>query len=353
MVKLGIIGGGQLGYMLCESALQIKNINIFVYSNKKTIPCNRLKSKITIIYGKFDKETFNKFINLCDIITYEFESFNCNLLNDIDKVYPNINKLKIIQDKLIQKEYLKQNNLTVGPFLEINEENDIYNFIESYNYPIIIKARKGSFDGRGNRVIKNKMELTYWLNNNKLDIHNYYIESFINFENEISICGCLDNNTVINYEPVVNTHKNNILLKTEYSKDNINNNIKEKIINTYHKIVKLFNTKGVICVEFFQKNDEIFINEIALRVHNSYHISLDCCNISQFDLHIMNLLKLEIPHPKFINEGFMFNIISNMQTKEEIINKIKDLQNYEIIVKDYHKKPIAIRKIGHINIKLN
>ena len=65
----------------------------------------------------------------------------------------------------------------------------------------------------------------------------------------------------------------------------------------------------------------------------------------------MNLLKLEIPKPKFINEGLMFNIISNMQTKEEIINKIKDLQNYEIVVKNYHKKPIAIKIIGHINIK--
>ena len=76
---------------------------------------------------------------------------------------------------------MKQNNLTVGPFLELSEENDIYNFIESYNYPIIVKTRKGSFDGRGNQVIKNKIELTCWLNDNKLNIHNYYVESFINF----------------------------------------------------------------------------------------------------------------------------------------------------------------------------
>ena len=81
MVTLGIIGGGQLGYMLCESALKIKDITIYIYSDKETIPCNLLKSKIKIFYGNFDKESFNKFINLCDIITYEFESFDINLLN--------------------------------------------------------------------------------------------------------------------------------------------------------------------------------------------------------------------------------------------------------------------------------
>ena len=354
MVKLGIIGGGQLGYMLCEKALKIKDIIIYVYSDKEIIPCNLLKPKITIFYGNYDNKLFKQFLDLCDIITYEFESFNTNLLKNVsNKVYPRINKLEIIQDKLIQKEYLNDNNLNVGPFLEIKTIKDIYNFIHKYNYPIMIKARKGSFDGRGNKVIKNLIELENWLNKNKSSIKSYYIESFINFDNEISICGCLHNNSVINYEPVINTHKNNILLKTEYYKDKINNKIKNKIIETYHKIVNLFNTRGVICVEFFQKNEDIFINEIALRVHNSYHISLDCCNISQFDLHIMNLLNLNIPSLKFFNEGIMFNIISNMQTKEQILNKIKNIKNYKMIIKDYHKKPIKKRKIGHINIKFN
>ena len=106
-------------------------------------------------------------------------------------------------------------------------------------------------------------------------------------------------------------------------------------------------TKGVICVEFFQRDDSIFINEIALRVHNTYHISLDCCNISQFDMHIMNILDLDIIHPKFIRNGIMYNIISNMQEFNDITKLIH--KNDQIIIKEYHKKGIGIRKIGHVN----
>ena len=158
MKTLGIIGGGQLGYMLCESVFKIdKDIKIYVYSDKEDIPCNLLKPDITIIYGKYENnENWKKFLNICDIITYEFESFDISLLRSVEnKVYPKIDKLEIIQDKLIQKQYLEYHNLSIGPFKEIKTNNDIYDFIKKYNYPIMIKSRRGSFDGRGNKLIQN------------------------------------------------------------------------------------------------------------------------------------------------------------------------------------------------------
>ena len=112
----------------------------------------------------------------------------------------------------------------------------------------------------------------------------------------------------------------------------------------------MFNTKRVICVEFFQKNDEIFINEIALRVHNSYHISLDCCNISQFELHLRSILNLEIPKLNFVKNGYMYNMISNLQTENDILTIYEEMkEKYDIKVKKYNKKPVGVRKIGHIN----
>ena len=197
MKTLGIIGGGQLGYMLCESVLKIdKDIKIYVYSDKEDIPCNLLKPDITIIYGKYENnENWKQFLNICDIITYEFESFDINLLKSVEnKVYPKIDKLEIIQDKLKQKQYLEFNNLSVGPFKEIKTTNDIYEFIKKYNYPIMIKSRRGSFDGRGNKLIQNIDQLKNWLLNNKEIIQQYYLESFIKFQYEMSICGCLDKN---------------------------------------------------------------------------------------------------------------------------------------------------------------
>ena len=352
MVKLGIIGGGQLGLMLCESALKIYFItHIYIFSDKTTdISCNILKNnpKITLIYNKYNEYNLLQFSILCDIITYEFENINIEFLQNIKTpIYPHINYLQIIQDKFIQKNYLFDAKLPVGPFNQLNTVQDIQNFINIHKYPIVIKARKGSFDGRGNIVITDKIELNKWIESINIEsLNNYYIESFINFDNEISICGCKKNNKIICYEPVTNIHKNSILLKTTYNKT-IPEHINNKIKTIYSSILNIIDTKGVICVEFFQQNNNIYINEIALRVHNTYHISLDCCNISQFDLHLKSILDLDIIQPKFITNGIMYNIISNIQTYQDIINKNK---HNTITYKDYYKKNIGIRKVGHINM---
>tara|TARA_Y100000591_G_scaffold248434_1_gene219544 strand:- start:831 stop:1910 length:1080 start_codon:yes stop_codon:yes gene_type:complete len=356
-MKIGILGGGQLAYMLSENI--DKNIfntieKIYIFSDKFDIPCNILKdmNKIEIIYGEYNLENIIKFSEKCDIITYEFENIDINILKKIEKpIYPDIKYLEIIQDKFVQKEFLRKNNLNVGPYCLINTENDIYKFVEKYNYPIIIKARCGSFDGRGNIVIKNREELEIFIKMNKDIIKKFYIEDYINFENELSIGGCKTNGIINYYEPVKNVHKNNILIKTEYKSDSIKDNIKLKIKKVYENLLDLFDTKGVICCEFFEYNNGIYINEIALRVHNTYHISIDCCNISQFELHLRSILDLEIPKLNFIKKGYMYNIISNLQTEEDILNIYETMKKkYEMKIKKYNKKPLGVRKIGHINL---
>ena len=355
-MKLGILGGGQLAYMLAENINKniFNNIeNIYIFSDKLDIPCNLLKDmdKIIIIYGEYTLENIIKFSKKCDIITYEFENIDINILKKVEKpIYPDIKYLEIIQDKFVQKEFLRKNNLIVGPYSIINNITDIYNFVENYNYPIIIKARRGSFDGRGNKVIENQEELNNWLLDNKEVVNKYYVEDYINFENELSIGGCKNNGIINCYKPVKNVHKNNILIKTEYKSDSIKENIKLKVKKVYENLLNLFDTKGVICCEFFEYNNEIYINEIALRVHNTYHISLDCCNISQFELHLCSILDLEIPKLSFVKNGYMYNMISNLQTEDDILNIYEKMkEKYDIKIKKYNKKPLGVRKIGHVN----
>ncbi len=355
-MKLGILGGGQLAYMLSENINQpfFDNIDyIFIYSDKYDIPCNLLKEniKINIIYGDYTAENLIEFSKKCDIITYEFENIDMNILKRLQKpIYPNIKYLEIIQDKFVQKEFLRANNLNVVDYSIINITQDIHDFIEKYEYPIIIKARKGSFDGRGNQVIKNKEQLDSWLLNNKNEVNKYYVEDFINFDSELSICGAKNNKITSHYEPVKNLHKNNILIKTEYNKNVINDDIKLKAKNVYCDLMKLFDTKGVICCEFFEYNNEVYINEIALRVHNTYHITLDCCNISQFELHLRSILDMEIPKLNFKRNGYMYNMISNLQSEEDILNIYEQIKEYyDIKIKRYNKKSVGVRKIGHVN----
>ena len=350
MINLGIIGGGQLAYMLCESSIKLDSHinNIFIFSDKKDIPCNYLiNNKIHIFYGEYNKENIQNFSKNCDIITYEFEDIDINLFSDINtEIYPRLDLLNIIQDKYIQKKYLLNNNILVGSFKELNNISDLYDFINIYNYPVFLKKRKGSFDGRGNIRINNINDIQS-LN---ININEYYVEDFINFDCELSICGCKNDDEIICYNPVMNKHKDSILIKTEYNKDLFTNDIINKTKEIYKEILKIFNTKGVICIEFFKVDNKIYVNEIALRVHNTYHISIDCCNISQFDIHIRSILGLNIIKPVFMYNCIMYNIISNLQNIDNIFKLIEE--NKYIFVKKYFKKEIGRRKIGHVNIIL-
>ena len=372
MVKLGIIGGGQLGLMLCISVIKNKKLNsnieiIYIYSNKKDIPCNILLSnkvvEIQIVIGDFSNEDmFLDFCNKCDIVTYEFENININLLKNAEinnkikhnsinapnLIYPNIKYLEIIQDKLKQKEFLQENGFNVAPFQYIKNYEDIYYFIERYDYPVIIKSRRGSFDGRGNFYISNYEELTKWyctISSSTKKIHEFYIENIIDFDNEFSITGCnsSDNFKAI-FDPVKNIHKNNILLKTKYSKNIISEYMSNKIKNIHKKILDLFDTKGVICIEFFHKGKYVYINEIALRVHNSYHISINCCNVSQFEAHIRCIINEQISNIKMDKYSGMVNIISKMpKDRTEGLSEISGFH-------DYGKLERENRKLGHITL---
>ena len=350
MINLGIIGGGQLSYMLCESSIKLDSHinNIYIFSDKKDIPCNYLiNNKIHIFYGEYNKENIQNFSKNCDIITYEFEDINLELFKDINiKIYPRLDLLKIIQDKYIQKLYLLDNNISVGPFKELNNINDLYDFIDEYNYPVFLKKRKGSFDGRGNIMIKNRDDI----DSLNININEYYVEDFINFDCELSVCGCKKDEEIICYDPVMNKHKDSILIKTEYNKDLFTDDIINKTKEIYKEILKIFDTKGVICVEFFKVDNKIYVNEMALRVHNTYHISIDCCNISQFDIHIRSILGLNIIKPVFMYNSIMYNIISNLQNIDDIFKLIGE--NKYIFVKKYFKKELGKRKIGHVNIIL-
>ena len=184
---LGILGGGQLAYMLCEN-IQKKIFDvvdkIYVFSDKIDMSCQILKNeeKINFVYGKYNYENIFEFSKKCDVLTYEFENIDINILKKIEKpIYPDIKYLEIIQDKFIQKEFLKNNKLNVSPYSNIHNLNDITGFIKIYNYPVIIKCRRGSFDGRGNTVIKNKEDLDTWLEKSN-NFQHYYIEDYLNFE---------------------------------------------------------------------------------------------------------------------------------------------------------------------------
>ena len=355
MVKqnLLIIGSGQLGLMLVEESYNIKEyINkIYIYTDTKNTPCHYLDfnkyNYVEIVFGSYNnKQLLKHIINKCDKITYEFESFPLDAFEDDNiksKFFPSLHILKIIRDKYEQKLYiaLNTNNLCFGAFDKIDSYEDIINFIKIYSYPVMIKCRYGSFDGRGNFLIKSHQDLEKFYD---LEPNKFYIEDFIDFEKEISIGGCLGSNKQFVYYDIVNNyHINSILSKTIFPDDKLNDDIKYKVIQTLKEVLELFNTRGIIVIEMFVKENKIYFNEIASRVHNSYHHTLHSNNTSQFENHLRSILDLNLGLINNKFDGKFYNIISNLQD----LNNIKKIENNIDFIKMYNKESKGIRKIGH------
>ena len=348
-----ILGAGQLALLLVEASFNISTyINkIYIYTDKKTNCCNNINCEyMEVIIDNY--ENINKIADKCNIITYDYESYSIDIFNSNNKtkIFPSVTILEIIQDKYKQKMYMLDNNINTPKFTYVNSYNDMINFINIHNYPVFLKNRKGSFDGRGNHLIKNKDDLEHYKN---IKPNIYIVEEYIEFNKEVSLIGCINsNNEFVYYDVVENKHKNSILVETIFPDINISSNIKNNLITIFKSIIDLFNTRGIICVEFFIKNELIYFNECCLRVHNSGHYTINASYTSQFENHLRSILNINLGYTKNIFSGIFYNIISNLQTLDNIEEKI-NYKKYKHFIKYYNKEPINIRKIGHIVINTN
>ena len=355
--NLLIIGGGQLGLLLLESSIKLLEYikKIYIYTNNEENCCKYLNYDfIEIIVGDYnDAVKINTLSNKCDFITYEFESFHIDVFSEsnIKKMYPSANILKIIQDKFIQKNFMFNNNIILPNFKIVDSYEDIIQFIKIFNYPVFLKNRNGSFDGRGNHLIRNQNDL--------IDFYNikpgiYFIEEFIAFDKEVSIIGCKNSKNDFEYYDIVeNKHKNSILVETIFPDKDLNESLKNKIIGIFSRIIDLFNTRGIICVEFFIKNDIVYYNECCLRVHNSGHHTINSSYTSQFENHLRSIMNLELGSTKSYFSGHFYNLISNLQIQEDLETKLdyKNKKKDKYYLKYYNKAHIGIRKIGHLVIE--
>tara|TARA_B110000008_G_scaffold152411_1_gene153632 strand:- start:544 stop:1590 length:1047 start_codon:yes stop_codon:yes gene_type:complete len=341
-ITLGIIGGGQLGSMLAISAKKL-NIKTIIFCNDVDAPaqnfCNRF------IFGNYnDKEKISEFLNLVDLVTYEFENIPFETLNEINKLKPVLPKPsvnRLIQHRLAEKDFVNNLNIRTTRYVSIEKKSDI-EALEDF-LPGIIKTTTLGYDGKGQYPIKSINEL----NSLNLDFSKgYVLEKLVKLKKEISIIITrFNNNKYEIYEPIENVHEDQIL---KYSK--IPAEIDEKIFTQSKEwamsIAEELKYVGTLCVEFFiDRNDNLYVNEIAPRVHNSGHLTINAFNISQFENHIRAVCGLEqIPLQKLSNAK-MVNLIGNQILHYRNSSKLNDNEFFF----DYLKKEIkSKRKMGHI-----
>ena len=338
---LGIIGGGQLGSMLAIAAnkLEIKTI---IFCDDIDAPAQNFSNEF--IHGDYNNQNkINEFVNKVDVITFEFENIPFETLNEINKskpVLPKPSVNRIIQHRLAEKDFINKLNIRTTRYVSIEKKSEIESVQDML--PGLLKTTTLGYDGKGQYLIQ-KIEDLETLN---IDFSKEYIlEKLVRLKKEISIIITrFDNKKYEIYEPVENLHEEQIL---KYSKipAEIENKVLEQSKLWAMQIAEELKYVGTLCVEFFiDRNDNLYVNEIAPRVHNSGHLTINAYNVSQFENHIRAVCKLEQIALKKISNAKMKNIIGN----EISFYRNKKYEQNEFFF-DYLKKEIkSKRKMGHL-----
>jgi len=348
--RLGIIGGGQLGMMITEAARNLSDeiSEITVLDPTENCPAAQVGAKQ--IVGDFkDKNAIVKLAEQSDIITYEIESGNTDVLSNLKAdIEPSPSTLGIIQDKLSQKKFLSENGLPVSQFYEIASLDDLRERINELGLPVLLKARRDAYDGRGNFKITSpdEVEKAYQY----FDGKSLMIEKFVNFKMEVSVVAARNTKGEIATYPLVeNIHEDNILNMT-IAPARVSDDVIRNAGEIAKKTMQVLNGAGVFGIEMFvDQNNEILINEIAPRVHNSGHHTLQSCKTSQFEQHLRAILGLDLGSTDLVHKTVMYNILGpgGFEGKYKPVK----LENDGVYLKMYGKdisKPQ--RKLGHFNV---
>ena len=341
--KLGILGGGQLGMFICQAAKK-HNIKTTIFSNSQKFSARGFCDNFLI--GSFSDTTLvEKFINSSDFFTIETENIPLQVLKLIEKkkkIFPSSNIVEITQNRLKEKKFLNSiNGIKTAKFKEINSFNDLEKFYKLFGKTGILKSCEMGYDGKGQHHVNNKNIQNF--KNYKFD--GYVLEEVLDFKKEISVLVCCSNKNTIFYPPVENIHKNAILRQTIHPA-RISNEIKNKAVMLATKIASELKLQGILAIEMFlMKNNELLINELAPRPHNSGHWSLDFCKYNQFESLIFSIFKKKLMNPEPINKCKMINVIGKDYEKKKIFSR-----KYKFY--DYYKDEIKeLRKMGHYTVK--
>ena len=343
-VNLGIIGGGQLGSMLSTAAKKL-DIKTIIYCDDIDAPAQNFCDEF--ILGEYnDKEKIDEFINKVNVITFEFENIPYETLNEISKkklVLPKPSINRIIQHRLSEKDFINKLNIRTTRYASVEKKSDLETLKDFI--PGILKTSTMGYDGKGQYPLRNIEDIE------KINIDfskEYIIEKLVKLKKEISvIITRFGNNNYEIYEPIENIHEDQIL---KYSKipaeitENIFNQSKEWAIMIAEELRYI----GTLCIEFFiDRNDNLYVNEIAPRVHNSGHLTINAFNISQFENHIRAVCSLEKIPIKKLSNAKMINLIGNQIKPYRENLKLNDNEFFF----DYLKKEIKDkRKMGHITV---
>ncbi|MCS5709139.1 5-(carboxyamino)imidazole ribonucleotide synthase [Candidatus Berkiella cookevillensis] len=341
-MKVGILGGGQLSRMLALAGIPL-GFDFCFYEPSLENGVSQLGQVIQKPYS--DIEALASFIESCDVITYENENIpveTATLIAKCKPLHPNTKALKTTQDRLLEKTMFDHLSIPTVAYQAIDSKATLENFLKLHGSPIVLKKRRQGYDGKGQCKI-NSMQDIIELSNDFLN--DAIAEQFIAFDREISIIAVKGINGDCRYYDICqNYHEKGILHHTQ-------NKIDDPMFNTakiyVDKVIQHLDYVGCISFEFFQKGTQLFANEIAPRVHNSGHWTIEGAQTSQFENHLRAITGMGLGNTASTDHFQMFNLLGAIPDKE-------GMMNYDFVhLHDYQKIAKPGRKVGHITLLLS
>jgi len=337
--RIGIVGGGQLGKMMI---LEAKRLGFYVAVLDPAHDCPASSVCDEVIVAKFtDESAYFRLAEKVDVITYEFEHINTAALEKIEKdgtpVYPSVRSLKTIQNKYLQKCKLRDSGIAVS---RLSKE-----YTADLGSPQMFKAALGSYDGKGNWVIRSVHDVPGNVDG--------FFEEFVDFKLEISVIACRGiDGTVVTYPVAENIHKNSILDMTVVPA-RISFDTEMDAEELAKEVMKVFKGVGTFCVEMFvDKKGKVSVNEVAPRPHNSGHYTIEGTFANQFENHIRAIAGLPLGCTEIDKSAVMVNLLGESDGKAQLVGleqayKIDPLLHVHM----YGKSESKIgRKMGHFTV---
>jgi 5-(carboxyamino)imidazole ribonucleotide synthase len=348
--KIGILGGGQLGRMLIQAAIDF-DFKIKILDPDADAPCRYIAHEF--VNGSLnDYETVINFGADCDTITIEIENVNIEALETLEKqgkkVFPQPHILRLIKDKRLQKEFYRKNNLPTSDFILTDNQADTSQC--THFLPAVHKLGQGGYDGKGVQIIRTETDFSKAFHEPSV------LEKMIDFEKELAIIVARNSSGEIKTFPVVEMvfHPEANLVEYLFAPANISPEIQEKAEQIAIQTAKAFGIVGLLAVELFlTKGGEILINEVAPRPHNSGHHTIRANDISQFEQHLRAILDLPLGNTEAHSAAAMVNLLGEEGFSGEAIyegmNEIIKIEGiHPFLYGKKHTKPF--RKMGHVTI---
>lgn len=352
--KLGVLGGGQLGRMLLAEAQKF-DISTSILDSSAEAPCAQICNEFH--QGNLlDFETVYNFGKQVDLLTIEIENVNIDALDLLERegltIYPTPKSIRIIQSKATQKNFYKDKNIPSAPYFHyayLEELKHSYhnNIIE---FPFVWKAARFGYDGTGVKIVRAFEDLE------NLPKGECIVEKLIPFKNELAVIVARNHNGEVASYPVVEMEFHPEANQVEYviCPARIDQSIAKKAREVALKVADAFDFVGLLAVEMFQtEEDEILVNEVAPRTHNSGHYSIEASYTNQFEQHLRSILNLPLGNTESKVAGIMVNLVgAEGHTGEVVYENIDKILQIDGVTPHIYGKKITkpFRKMGHVTI---